>query len=104
MKLSEDFRKNFRLFMYYYTNGTLGFVVGVLPVSGDLDYREELLYEASTMETVISVYMNNIKMDENGTVLNQKHAMKRAAQYIRMSYDHDYIVEPEFESWEIELH
>ena len=100
MKLSEDYRKNFRLFMYYYTNGTLGYVVGVLPVSGDLDYREELLYEADTMQTVVSVYMNNIKMDEIGTVLNQNYAMKRAAEYIRMYYDYDFKSKPEFEDWE----
>ena len=103
MQLSEDYRKNFRLFMYYYSNGTLGFVTGELPVSGDIDYREELLYEPSTMETVVSVYMNNINMDEAGIVQNQQHAMKRAAQYIRMSYDHDYMVEPQFEDWEVDL-
>ena len=100
MKLSDDYRKNFRLFMYYYTNGTLGFMVGVLPVSGDLDYREKLLYEADTMQTVVSVYMNNIEMDENGMVLNQNYAMKRAAEYIRICYDHDYKPEHEFEDWE----
>ena len=103
MKLSDDYRKNFRLFMYYYTNGTLGFMVGVLPVSGDLDYREELLFEADTMQTVVSVYMNNVEMDENGMVLNQNHAMKRAAEYIRTYYDYDYKPEPEFEDWETEL-
>ena len=103
MKLSEDYKKNFRLFMYYYTNGTLGFKVGVLPVSGDLDYREELLYEADTMQTVVSVYMNNIKMDEKGIVLNQNHAMKRTAEYVRTYYDHDFKPEPQFESWETEL-
>ncbi len=104
MKLSKDLRHHLRLFTYYFTNGTLGFMVGEVPTSGDFDYREDLMDSPSDMETMYSVYMNNIEMDENGTVLNDKHAMKRAAQYIRSSYDMKYVVVPEFEDWELELH
>ena len=103
MKLSEDFRKSFKSFMYYYTNGTLGFVVDVLPVSGDFDYREELLYSATTVSIIFAVYMNNIELDKDGIVQNQNYAIRRAAQYIRLSYDTEYKVKPEFEDWETEL-
>ncbi len=104
MKLSENFRHCLRMFTYYYTNGTLGFMVGEVPTSGEIDYREELKDSPSNVEAIFSVYMNNIEMDDDGIVLNNKHAMKRAAQYIRSTYDSDYVVVPEFEDWELELY
>lgn len=104
MQLSEDFRHCLRMFTYYYTNGTLGFVVGEVPTSGEFDYREEFKDTPSIVESIFSVYTNNIEMDNDGIVLNNKHAMKRAAQYIRSSFDSGYVVVPEFEDWELELH
>jgi hypothetical protein len=46
-------------------------------------------------------------MDEDGNVLNQDHAMSRAAQFIisACSESNDnYKVVPEFEEWEMEWH
>ncbi|SDX14177.1 hypothetical protein SAMN05444411_103186 [Lutibacter oricola] len=103
MKLSNDFIKHLRLFVYYYTNGTLQFRVGdILDI--DIAYKEVLINDASNMSLIIAIYMNNIEMDANGIVLNHEHAMKRASQQIRQAIDYTYNVEPAFECWELELH
>jgi len=107
MKLSDDFKSALRHFAYYYTNGTLQYVIGDDTILQGIDYREILKLEASLVETVYAIYSNNIKMDESGKVLNQAHAMKRAAQWIRLvcrEENEEYIVEPEFEDWETYLH
>ncbi|MEZ5043311.1 MAG: hypothetical protein R2828_25670 [Saprospiraceae bacterium] len=107
MELSEDFRSCLRHFVYYYTNGTLQFVIGDDTLLKGIDYREDLKNEASLVETAFAIYSNNIKMDENGKVLNQTHSMKRAAQWIRMvcrDKEEEYKVEPEFEDWETYLY
>lgn len=104
MELSEDFKSCLRHFVYYYTNGTLPFVIGDDSILKDIDYREELKNEASMVEQAFAIYSNNIKMDKDGTVLNHPHAMKRAAQWIRSACDEDYEEVPAFEDWEMELH
>jgi len=107
MKLSDDFKRALRHFAYYYTNGTLPYVIGDEKLLEGIDYREMLKTEASLVETVHAIYSNNIKMDENGNVLNQTHAMKRAAQWIRLvcrGKNEEYKVEPEFEDWETHLY
>jgi len=43
-------------------------------------------------------------MDEVGTVLNAKFAEKRATDYLRAYCNSDFVVEPPFEDWELELH
>ncbi|MEZ4853110.1 hypothetical protein [Flavobacterium sp.] len=106
-KLSNDFKSAMRHFVYYYTNGTLPFVIGDENILKGIDYREDLKEEASLVEQAFAIFTNTIKMDENGKVLNQIHAMKRAAQWIRFvcrSENDDYEVEPEFEDWETELY
>ena len=103
MKLSEDFKHNHRLFVYYYQNGTLPFLVGGV-LDGVEDYREIMVHEASATELVFSIYNNVVEMDEKGMVTNHSAAMKRAAQQLRSYLDPDYEVEPPFEQWEIELH
>ena len=65
MNLSNNLKKHFRLFIYYYTNGTLPFLVGDI-LNIPVDYREELMYEATSVVNIFTIYMNNIKMDENG--------------------------------------
>ena len=105
MELSEDFKSHLRHFAFYYTNGTLGYVVGDPEILKDISYRSILIDEASLVEMVYAIYANNIRMDEAGTVLNHTHAMKRAAQYIRLVCDTgEYKVEPPFEEWETYLY
>ena len=103
MKLSDDFKSCLRHFVYYYTNGTLPYVIGDESILADIDYREDLKTEASLVEMVFAIYCNNIKMDKKGNVLNTTYAMKRAAQYIRQvckGATDDYSVDPPFEEWE----
>jgi hypothetical protein len=107
MKLSDDFKRSLRHFAYYYTNGTLQYVIGDETILKDIDYRELLKTEASLVEQAFAIYSNNIEMDANGKVLNEAHAMKRAAQWIRLvcrSEGEKYEVVPEFEDWETYLY
>ncbi|MNL28858.1 hypothetical protein D3C87_1505220 [compost metagenome] len=107
MELSNDFKSALRHFVYYYTNGTLQYVIDDNELLKNINYREDLKDEASLVEQAFAIFANNIKMDESGKVLNFNHAMKRAAQWIRFvcrEKDDTYQVEPEFENWEVELY
>jgi hypothetical protein len=107
MKLSEDFRHCLRHFAFYYTNGTLPFVIGDNSILKDIDYRELLKDEASLVEQAYAIYSNNIEMDDTGKVINNGYAMKRAAQWIRFvcrGHGEEYEVVPPFEDWETYLH
>lgn len=106
-KLSNDFKSALRHFVYYYTNGTLPYVIGDNELLKDINYREDLKDEASLVEQAYAIFTNNIKMDEKGNVINLTHSMKRAAQWIRFvcrAENDSYKVHPEFEEWEIELY
>lgn len=73
----------------------------------NINYREDLKNEASLVEQVFAIFINNIKMDESGKVLNLTYSMRRAAQLIRfvcIDENDNYQVEPEFEDWEEELY
>lgn len=107
MDLSTDFKRALRLFVYYYFNGSLSYLVKDGHLLSEVDYAAQLADQPSTMEQVFAIYSNNIKMDENGTVLNQEHAMNRAAQFIIAvcnKSEEAYQVLPELEPWEMELH
>ncbi|WP_258101702.1 DUF7677 family protein [Marinoscillum pacificum] len=107
VELSNDFKSALRHFAYYYTNGTLPFVIGDESILKNVDYREILKEEASLVEQAYAIFANVIKMDSSGKVLNQTQAMKRAAQWIRHVCTHridNYMIEPEFEDWEVHLH
>lgn len=101
--LSEDLRKCFREFFYYYANGTLPLIVGQ-NIIGDIDYLEEMAELPSNFEIMIAIYSNNILVDEHNMVINHKLAMTRAAQFIRTVYDPKFIVKPIFEDWELKLY
>ena len=102
-KLSTDYRRCLRLFTYYYYNNTLNFFLKK-DFLGDIDYLELMCEEPSWMESLYAVFSNNIEMDENGKVLNFNHCLNRSAQYIKMCCDEEFVVEPEFEEWELELY
>ena len=107
MTLSDDFKSALRHFVYYYTNGTLPYVIEDKSLLENIDYREMLKNEASLVEQAFAIYANNIKMDMNGIVLNNTYAMKRASQWIRLvcrNKGEEFNVEPEFEDWELELY
>ncbi|WP_264560111.1 hypothetical protein [Flavobacterium sp. N2270] len=102
MELSIDFKKSLMLFVYYYTNGNLNFVIDDKTILEGIDYREELKEEATFVQTVYSVYLNNLELNHEGKVLNQSYSITRAAKYIRSICDSKYDVVPDFEDWEME--
>ncbi|PSK89805.1 DUF7677 family protein [Taibaiella chishuiensis] len=107
MQLSDDFKSALRHFVYYYTNGTLPYVIGDDNLLKGIDYREMLKDEASLVEMAYTIFINNITMDATGKVLNHTHAMKRAAQLIRAvccEEGEEYTVVPGFEEWETRLY
>jgi hypothetical protein len=59
--------------------------------------------EPSALEQVYAIYANVLEFDENGQVVNAKHAERRAAQYI-LQYVTGRRAEPPFEAWEVALH
>jgi len=97
-KLSESFRTSLRFFSYYLANGTLEY-----DLLGEVDYSA-VLTEPSAMEAIYAVFSNVIELDDDGVVVNQAEAMRRAAQYVLTWVDHDYKPQPPFEDWELELH
>jgi|GEM_PF-2137812 len=57
----------------------------------------------SALEQAYATYINVLELDEDGSVLNAKHAENRAAQSI-LQYVTGKPVEPPFEDWEVMLH
>lgn len=97
--LSPSFSGALRTFSFWVANGTLG-----LPVLEGVEYRFILSEQPSVLEQVYAIYANVIELDRKGNVVNAKYAERRAAQWLRSYVDRGYVVSPEFENWEIELH
>lgn len=85
----------------------LTYLVPDVEFLSEVDDAIQLADQSSTVEQVFAIDTHHIKINEKGRVLNQKHAMNRAAQFI-IALCHKskeaYQVTPEFEPWEIELH
>ena len=103
MKLTNELKRSITEFSYYYANGTLGLVIDDKEILKNINYREELKEEASLVEMVYAIYINNLVLDNEGKLLNKSHALKRASQYIRSVCDSEYDVFPDFEDWETEI-
>lgn len=100
MKISTYVSGAVRQFSYWFAHGTLGY-----PLLEGIEYIGETLKEESSFaEQAFAVFMNNLELDEDGSVLNYKHCEHRAAQYIRHYFDPDYEVQPPFDFWETELY
>jgi len=97
MKLSESFSGALRTFTYFMASGTHYQLEGV-------DYLKLYGEEPSAIEQAFAIFVNVIELDEQGEVLNAKHAEKRAVDYIRSYCDPNFKVEPPYENWEIELY
>jgi len=98
-KLSSEFSGALRTFSFWIANGTVG-----LPLLEGIDYRPELFASPSVMEQAYAIFANVIELSDDGTPTNEKHAERRAAQYIRRYCDPMYVVDPPFETWEVELY
>ena len=99
-KLSTHIRSELRYFAFVLANGTVDRELLDIDL---VDYSRVLL-DASGLETIFAIYLNNVELDDTGRVVNPQHAKRRAAQYIRSCIDAAYVVEPPFEPWEVELH
>ncbi|CAM1340125.1 conserved hypothetical protein [Tenacibaculum aestuarii] len=97
MRLSESFSGALRTFAYFMASGTHDQLKGI-------DYLKLYGEEPSAIEQAFAIFANVIALDENGEVLNAKHAEKRAVDYIRSYCDHTFKVEQPYEDWELELH
>lgn len=97
MKLSESFSGALRTFAYFMASGTHYQLKGI-------DYLKLYGKEPSAIEQAFAIFINVIELDENGEVLNAKHAEKRAVDYIRSYCDSSFKVTPPYEDWELELH
>ncbi|NLX81606.1 MAG: hypothetical protein GXZ03_08595 [Proteiniphilum sp.] len=96
-KLSNAFSGCLRTFAYFMASGTHYNLKGV-------DYLSLYGEEPSAIEMVFAIYINVLELDEEGNVLNNTYAQKRATDYLKQYCLNDYTVEPEYENWEIELH
>jgi len=98
-KLHKSISGAVRQFSYWIANRSVGH-----PLLDGIDYAC-IFEEPSALEQVYAIFVNSLEVDEEGRVTNEKHAERRAAQYIRQYVEGSkYVVEPPFESWEVALH
>jgi hypothetical protein len=70
-----------------------------------VDYWDDLRDSPSQMERLFAVFLNNLRLDDQGEPINEKHAERRAACFI-----YGYCTgqeppgEPPLEPWEVELY
>ena len=97
-QLPEDVRSACRFFAFFLANGTLE-----LDLLDGIDYRPALMEFGSALEQAVAIFVNVLDVDSDGRVTNGAVAKRRAAQWIRRYCDPEYVVEPPFEDWEVEL-
>ncbi|OCG24226.1 hypothetical protein A9G11_03870 [Gilliamella sp. wkB108] len=97
MKLSHSFSGALRTFVYFMASGTQYTLKGI-------DYLSLYGEDPSAIEQVFAIYANVIELDENGEVLNAPYAEKRATDFLRYYFDNDYVIDPPYEDWELELY
>jgi hypothetical protein len=97
-RLSKSVSGAIRRFSFWVANRTVG-----LPLLDGVDYSA-IFDEPSALEQAYAIFVNALELDETGTVLNAKHAERRAAQFIRSYVDPAYTVDPPFEDWEVHLY
>ncbi|WP_294611835.1 hypothetical protein [uncultured Gilliamella sp.] len=97
MKLSHSFSGALRTFVYFMASGTQYTLEGIdyLPLYGE---------DPTAIEQVFAIYANVIELDEHGEVLNAKYAEKRATDYLQRYFNPDYVIDPPYEDWELELY
>ena len=100
MKVNKYVCGAVRQFSLWFAKGTLCY-----PLLKEIDYVGEIMKEESSfVEQAYGVFMNNLKLDEDGSVVNYKYCENRAAQYVRRYFDRNYEIVPPVEPWECELH
>lgn len=72
-----------------YGEGVLGY-----PVLDGIDYVHRLVDYPSELQNAFVVFMNGIRFDGDGRMLNEREMHRRAAQYIRAFLDPKYVIDP----------
>ena len=71
MKVNTYISGAVRQFAYWFAHGTLGH-----PLLDDIDYIGEILKEESSFaEQAFAIFMNNLELDEDGSVRNYAHCL-----------------------------
>ena len=96
-RLGKSVSGALRTFSFWLANGTVG-----LPLLEGIDYSC-IFEEPSALEQVYAIFANVIELDDQGCVINAKHAEHRAAQFI-LSYMTGQDAHPPLEDWEVALH
>ena len=96
-RLSHSVSGAIRTFSFWIANKSVGD-----PLLKGVDYSC-IFQEPSALEQVYAIFANILEFNEEGQVINAKHAERRAAQYI-LQYVTGQIAEPPFEDWEVSLH
>lgn len=86
------------MFAFSLANGTLE-----TDLLGDIDYRPHLVEFGSELEMVFSIFLNVLEVDHEGRPLNEAHAARRAAEWIRQYNDPSYSPDEPLQEWECEL-
>ena len=97
-RLSNSVSHAIRQFSFWIANRS----VGHPPLDG-IDYSC-IFEEPSALEQAYAIFANTLELDDHGTVTNEKHAERRAAQFILSYVQPGYVVEPPFEDWEVHLY
>ena len=97
MKVSNEFNGALRTFSYFIASGTHHMLEGV-------EYLDLFGEEPSSIEMVFAIFANVMELDEHGKVLHCRYAQQRATDYLKSYCIDDYVVDPPFEEWEMELH
>ena len=97
LRVSQSVSGAVRTFAFWVANRSVGH-----PLLEGIDYSC-IFEEPSALEITFATFMNNLELDEAGSVTNAKYAEKRAAQFI-LSYCQGVPPEPPFEDWEVALH
>ena len=69
-----------------------------------VDYLDLYGSEPSAIEQVYAIFANVLEFDEDGNIINLKHAEKRATDSLRAYCDPSFEVDPPYEDWEVALH
>ncbi|NTF42395.1 MULTISPECIES: hypothetical protein [Rhizobium] len=97
-RMHPDLRGAIARFSLWIANGSVGY-----PLLEGVDYSE-VLHEPSAMETLFTVFTNNMELNEEGAPLNSRYCEERAAQWLRQYCDPDYVVDPPWADHEHEPH
>ena len=99
MKVSKYVQGAVRQFSNWFFNGTLGY-----DILEDIDYLSTIKEEPSCGELAFAIFMNNLKIDTEGRVLNYTYCKNRAAEYIKSYHNPNFTMTPKLEQWETYLH